>query len=64
MAKGFTTIILIFNIITDLLLFLSSQLVLLALRGFIVEGVNIFSIYTGMVGSADSISLFQQFVCH
>jgi hypothetical protein len=64
MAKGFTTIILIFNIITDLLLFLSSQLVLLALRGFIVEGVNIFSIYTGMVGSADSISLFQQFACH
>jgi len=40
-----------------LLLFLSSQLILLVLRGFIVEGVNIFSIYTGFVEPAGSLPI-------
>jgi hypothetical protein len=52
MTKRFTAIIIIFNIIMGLLLYLSSQLVLLVLRGFIVEGVNIFSIYTGLIQPA------------
>ena len=54
MAKRFTTNIIIANIIMGLLLYLSSQLELLNLRGFIVEGVNIFSIYTGFVEPAGS----------
>lgn len=54
MAKRFTTNIIIANIIMGLLLYLSSQLALLNLRGFIVEGVNIFSIYTGFVEPAGS----------
>jgi hypothetical protein len=37
-----------------LLLFLSSQLVLLNLKGFIAEEVNIFSISTGFVHPAGS----------
>jgi hypothetical protein len=38
-----------------LLLYFSSQLVLLNLKGFIVEEVNIFSINTGFVQSAGSL---------
>jgi hypothetical protein len=37
-----------------LLLYLSSQFVLINLQGFIVEGVNIFSIFTGFVQSTGS----------
>jgi hypothetical protein len=57
MTKTFTAIVIIVNIVMGLLLYLSSQLVLLVLRGFIVEGVNIFSIYTGFVEPAGSLPI-------
>ncbi len=42
MTKKLTTVILISNVIMGLLLFLSSQLVLYALNGKIVQGVGFF----------------------
>lgn len=42
MAKRFTAIIIIFNVIMGLLLFLSSEVVLIALNGKIIEGAGIF----------------------
>jgi hypothetical protein len=53
MTRRFKTVI-IANIFLGLLLYLSSQLVLINLQGFIVEGVNIFSISTGFVQSPGS----------
>jgi hypothetical protein len=53
MTRRFKTII-IANIFLGLLLYLSCQFVLINLQGFIVEGVNIFSISTGFVQSAGS----------
>ena len=54
MTTRITNVIIIVNVIMGLLLFLSSQLVLLNLRGFIVEDVNILSISTGFPYSAGS----------
>ena len=54
MTTRVTTVIIIVNVIMGLLLFLSSQLVLLNLKGFIVEEVNIFSISRGFVYPAGS----------
>jgi hypothetical protein len=54
MPSRITKVIIIVNVIMGLLLFLSSQLVLLNLKGFIVEEVNIFSISTGFPYSAGS----------
>ena len=47
MAKRFTSIIVIVNIIMGLLLYLSSQLVLSELNGATLNGFNIFSISGG-----------------
>jgi len=46
MAKRFTAVIIIFNAIMGVFLFLSSQLVLLDLRGLIIQRVGISFIYT------------------
>ena len=54
MTTRITTTIIIANVIMGFLLYLSSQLVLLNLKGFIVEEVNIFSINTGFVYPAGS----------
>jgi hypothetical protein len=54
MTKRFTAIIIVVNLLMGLLFFLSSQLVLFNLKGFIVEEVNIFSISTGFPYSAGS----------
>jgi hypothetical protein len=46
MANRFTAIIIVFNAIMGLFLFLSNQLVLLDLRGLIIQQVGISFIYT------------------
>ena len=47
MARRFTSIIVVVNIIMGLLLYLSSQLVLSELNGATITGFNIFSISGG-----------------
>jgi hypothetical protein len=57
MAKRFTFIIVIVNIMMGLLLYLSSQLVLSELNGATLNGFNIFSISGGLSSENPPIAL-------